>query len=248
MSIQSICSFISYQMGDYHSIFPSAASVLNHIFFVIGNGYDMDDETQSPIGIGDNHPIHLFPDFDKEETAKEMMPQWREYVEEKAEREEKMQRQLEDLYAKLGIEREDNWNKEEFIEEELAKYVFPEITPEDLTVESLYQQLVEEEKNPRRKKLNGEYEFVRPYPLSGDYSLVYSLDNKTPECVRGVALNLCIAWLKYLNKELDTGRVHKIGTSYSDEYWTTKHRDMIYELTVGELAQATTNGQTHPVD
>lgn len=242
MTIRSICSFISYQMGDYHSIFPSAASVLHHIFFVIGNGYYMDEETQSPIGIEDNYPIHLFPDFNKEEMTKEMMPEWKQYVKERVKREEENQRRMELLYEKLRIERVNNWNKEEFIKEELAKYVFPEITPENLTVESLYQQLVEEEKNPRRKKLNGEYEFVRPYPLSEDYSKVYLLGNKTPECVRGVALNLCIAWLKYLNKELDTGRVHKIGTSYSDEYWTTKHRDMIYELTVGELAQATING------
>ena len=248
MTIRSICSFISYQMGDYHSIFPSVASVLNHIFFVIGNGYDMDEETHSPIGIEDNYPIHLFPDFNKEEMTKEMMPRWRQYVEEQAGREEEMQRSMELLYEKLGKERGDNWNKDAFIEEEFAKYVFPEITPENLSVESLYQQLVEEEKNLRRKKFNGEYEFVRPYPLSGDYSLVYSLDNKTPDCVRGVALNLCIAWLNYLNGELDTGRVHKIGTSYSDDYWTTKHRDMIYKLTVGELAQATTNGQPPPVD
>ena len=220
-------------MGEYHSIFPSAASVLGHVFFTIGNGYDMDEETQSPIGIGDEHPIHLFPGFDKEEMSKEMMPQWRQYVEERAERKEGWELKLEELHRKLGKERECNWNKEAFIEGELAKYVFPDITPGDLSVDSLYQQLVNKENNPRRLDLGGEYEFVRPYPLCEDYSMVFGLSNRTPRCVKEVALNFCTAWLNYLNKELDVGRVYKVGTSYSDEQWTTRHRDMLHQLTIG---------------
>jgi hypothetical protein len=220
-------------MGEYHSIFPSAASVLDHIFFTIGNGYEMDEETQSPIGIGDRYPIHLFPGFNKGEMTKEMMPRWREEVEKRAEEEEKWELELEKIYKKVGKEWDRNWNKEAFIEGELAKYVFPEITPGDLSVESLYQQLVNEEGNPRRTEQGGEHKYVRPYPLSEEYSKVYLLSSKSPGCVRGVALNFCTAWLNYLNKELGTGRVYKVGTSYSDEQWTTKHRDMIYQLTVG---------------
>jgi hypothetical protein len=245
MAIQSICNFISYQMGDYHSIFPSAASVLDHIFFTIGNGYEMDEETQSPIGIGDKHPIHLFPGFNKEEMTKEMMPRWREKVEKRAEEKEKWELVLEKIYKKVGKERECNWNKDAFIEGELAKYVFPEITPEDLSVECLYQQLANEENNPMRIGLKIEHKYVRPYPLSEDYSKVYLLGNKTPDCVRGVALNLCTAWLNYLNKELDAGRVYKVGTSYSGEQWTTKHRDMLHQLTIG-LTTGLTTGINHP--
>jgi hypothetical protein len=96
---------------------------------------------------------------------------------------------------------------------------------------------VNEEENPIRKELGGEYEFVRPYPLSENHSLIYELNSETPECVMEVALNFCTAWLNYLNKELEVGRVYRDGTSYSDEQWTTKHRDMIQQLTVGELAQ-----------
>jgi|694.fasta_scaffold30978_13 hypothetical protein len=238
MTIQSICNFISYQMGEYHSIFPSAASVLHHIFFTIGNGYEMDEETQSPIGIGDRYPIHLFPDFNKEEMTKEMMPRWGEKVEKRAEEKEEWELELEKIYKKVGKERKDNWNKEAFIEGELAKYVFPEITPDDLSVDSLYQQLVNEEDNPMRTEHGGgdEYKYVRPYPLSDRYSKVYLLSSKSPECVRGVALNFCTAWLNYLNKELGAGRVHKVGTSYSDEQWTTKHRDMLYQLVIGLTA------------
>lgn len=236
--ITSICSFISFQMGEYHSIFPSVASVLNHIFFVIGNGYELDEETQSPTY--GNKPIHLFPKFNKEKMVKKMMPQWREYVEQRAKQREEFENDMKEMYEEMGEKRKSNWNKEAFIEKELAKYVFPEITPEHLTVESLYQQLVNEEENPRRKELGGEYEFVRPYPLSENHSLIYELNSKTPECVREVALNFCTAWLNYLNKELEVGRVYdgvgELG-GYSNLKWTTKHRDMIQQLTVGKLAQ-----------
>lgn len=140
---------------------------------------------------------------------------------------------MEDFYKTLGIEIESEWDKDEFIEKELAKHVFPDITPEDLTVESLYQQLVEEENNSMRKKFNGEYEYVRPYPISENYAMVYMLNEKTPKCVKEVVLNSCTAWLNYLNKEIEYGR---IGEGYSNLKWTTKHRDMIYQLTVQQLA------------
>jgi hypothetical protein len=223
-------------MGEYHSIFPSPASVLDHILFTIGNGYHIDEVTQSPIGIGDKHPIHLFPDFNKEEMTKEMMPRWREKVEKRAEEKEEWELELEKIYKKVSKERECNWNKDEFIEQELAKYVFPDITPDDLSVGSLYQQLVEEETQPMRRELSGEYEYVRPYPHSKDYSKVYLLSVKSPGCVREVAMNFCTAWLNYLNNEIECDRVYEEG-GYSNLEWTTKHRDMIYNLTVQQLAQ-----------
>ena len=65
----------------------------------------MDEETQSPIGIGDKHPIHLFPDFNKEEMMKEMMPRWREKVEKRAEEKEEWELKLEKIYKKLGKEK-----------------------------------------------------------------------------------------------------------------------------------------------
>jgi hypothetical protein len=234
-------------MGEYHSIFPSPASVLNHILFTIGSGYHIDEETQSPIGNEDKRPIHLFPKFNKEKMIKKRMPAWRQYIEQRAERGEETQKSMENLHKKLGKERQSNWNKEEFIKQELAKYFFPDITPEDLTIDNLYQQLVEEENNPRRNVLSGEYKYVRPYPLSERHSLVYELNDNSPGCVREVAMNFCTAWLNYLNNEIECDRVYEEG-GYSNLEWTTKHRDMIYNLTVQQLAQAVTTATTHSLN
>lgn len=231
MAIQSLCNFIAYQMGEFHNIFPRPERVLNHLLFTIGNGYDIDEETGSPVY--DEKPIHLFPPFNKEEMTRKRMPEWKRHIEKRAECNEKSYGEMEDFYKSLGIVIGSEWDKDEFIKGELAKHVFPDITQEDLTAESLYQQIIEEENNSMRKKFNGEYEYVRHYPLAENYSMVYMLNEKTPKCVKEVALNFCTAWLNYLNKEIECAR---IGDGYSDLEWTTKHRNIIYQLTVQQLA------------
>lgn len=74
-------------MGEFHSIFPRPERVLHQMLFTNGNGYYIDEETESPVY--DEKIIHLFPPFNKEEMTRARIPEWKRLIEERAECSEK---------------------------------------------------------------------------------------------------------------------------------------------------------------
>ena len=135
----------------------------------------------------------------------------------------------------------------------IAKHVFPDILPHDLSVEALYLQLKNDEQDPWRLMLvendmwlnereDSEYRYVRPYPLSKSCSRIFYLDENSPDSLLTVAYNFCMAWDKYLTEELDKGNYYKgteIYVGISSKERTEALRSAVREA-LAHVAGATT--------
>lgn len=205
----SICNAISYQMGEWPTVFETVSGYLNHLLFVIGNGVEIDEGTSSPLV--DGIPMHQFPAFDR--GAKQL---------------ENRERWLKDAQQRLGLSSD---RGEAIVEKELVKHVYPLVKPANLTRDAIHAQIAESLNHPRRKALlahskgkDNEYAYARPYPLNSSYSPAYGLTEKSPKGVIWVAREFCHAWFNYLTLDLETGNFYKgSDTSYSGEDWTRKH-------------------------
>ena len=125
--------------------------------------------------------------------------------------------------------------QEAYLAERCAIYGPVSVDDSHFTEESLYKDLTNAA--PNRDA------FLRPYPLSTDYSDIYHLNEQTPKWFLQIALNLCNAWIRFLTEDINNGNIYKepptplIGEQFinnTDDYanleWTTKHRDMLVEL------------------
>lgn len=221
--LHSICEACSYGMGDFPSLFPTPETYLEHLFFVIGNGCEIDEETSSPEVSG--HPIHLYPVFDREKAREGKKEDWTSRITWK-------NRYRNEVDEHLGREA----RPDDDLFKELEKHVFPNICPGELILSSFLSQIpkrIEDETRQRtikvrrnlRKNEDCEYRYIRPYPLSESYSLLYLLTGDSPQSVLWVAYNLASAWKIHLTDELEQGRTFE--NSYASKEWTEKHRDML---------------------
>ena len=73
--------------------------------------------------------------------------------------------------------------------------------------------------------------YLRPYPLSVEYSDIYNLNENTPKWFLEIALNFCNAWIAFLYEAIENNDFYVGADSdYADLNWTTKHCNMLVEL------------------
>jgi hypothetical protein len=185
----SIHNFANRQLCEYQGIFPTVVSLLDHVLFTIGNGYDIVD--------GMPHDGRLYINEWPELTP----AQWDMLIHECHAREDKTatsfaqydtsDRARADCAAQLVLDK--------------AQY-YPRTATDDMfTEEALFQQILQVAATMNEEKFSDRY--FRPYPLSEKYSDIYHLNTKTPKWFVQIALNLCNAWVRFLQQELDTGHV-----------------------------------------
>ena len=205
MTITNICQAISYEMGEWPTLFHTPAKFLNHLLFTIGNGYDLDELTNSFM-VGD-YFIHEFPIFNREKMREERLPFFIDDAKQSL-------RFKKVLCERAKIEyTEERFKKD--VDDMVAEHMYPYILPQDLTVESFYGQIKEDSKHPDRLRLfekdkDSPYRYVRPYPLSENFSDIFELNENSPKCLLTVAHNFCVAWSNYLKDELESGNYYKM--------------------------------------
>jgi hypothetical protein len=222
-NLHPICSAISLHIADWGwgRIDSLPSDVLNHWFFVIGNGIEIESGSFKPgsASIYSNKYVHEFPGFERlERNLPRLKKKWLAW-------ETNMQRMFLDSVSPDKIET--------LIQNRVNRHRLVRVEPEDLTAESILKQIERSLDDPRRMALGGEYLYARPYPLSEHHSNVYFLTEETPLNLLWVAQQFCEAWSIYLNRDLEEGRFFTSEQrSYADEEWTRKHAGMIGDLSV----------------
>lgn len=219
--MNNIHNFAARQLCQYHTIFPTTASLLDHLLFVIGNGYDFNTKTGMPKS--GKKDIDKYP---------EMTPAaWDKLITEC--------HQKEDHFAQQYRGRMDDDVINSMVEDNKTGYYARYTTDEMFSEDALYSDLLTTKADRAAQWLET---FYRPYPLSQNYSLIFDLNTTTPKWFVQIALNFCKAWVRFLDAEIATGNVYAgpptplvgsqfIGSvdDYANLVWTTKHRDIIAE-------------------
>jgi hypothetical protein len=242
----NIHNFVNRNMCEYALLYPTVASLLDHLLFTVGNGYDFDEDT-GMICYGHKR-IDQYPKITK--TG------WKKLI---AEGHAKERRWAED-FKRFG---DTSPIDEVRLAEECEKYKICEVDDSMFTEDALYAELVATQELRNKERFGDRY--LRPYPLSEKYSDVYNLNTNTPTWFVQIALNFCRAWVRFLNEELAAGHVWikpslrkkteeqlafekfaeevvdeilggDAGTpyvepesDYADLSWTTRHRDALVE-------------------
>lgn len=207
--MDNIHNFTNRAMCEYASIFPTVASVLDHLLFTVGNGYNI--YAGLPAESGSHFTIDCAPTMD--DLA------WIKLLDHCKEKERKWQL----------LSHGDDVGYLETCDADLAekykKYRRISVSETDFSEDALYNDL-------QKMKISSEDEFgvgcffVRPYPLSISYSHIYKLDKDTPKWFIQIAINLCNAWVRFLSESLDSGYVDS-KPGWDDAERTTRHRDML---------------------
>lgn len=211
MTILNICQAISYQMGEWPTLFHTPAKFLGHLLFTIGNGYDLDELTNSFMVGG--HFIHEFPIFDREKMREERLPFFIDDAKRSLRFKKELSERMDKEYTEEQLKKD--------VDDKVALHVYPYILPHDLTVKSFYEQIKDDKNHPVynnyhyrlrlfKKDEDSPYRYVRPYPLSENYSDVFELNKNSPKSLLTVAHNFCVAWSNYLKDELESGNYYKV--------------------------------------
>lgn len=236
--MNNIHNFVNRQLCEYQSIFPTVASLLEHLLFVIGNGYDfIDGMIVCDHRDGSNQDVRIdeFPEMTSEA--------WDQLIKKCHEKEAKFATQFAIEYGSRFADIFPARDHAADLAEKCAKYKSVAVNDSQFTEESLYADL---RNTAGERKQDEDYwgdeVLFRPYPLSTNYSDIFHLDEKTPAWFLQIALNLCNAWVRFLTEELEAGNVYKepptplegeqfigSGNDYANAEWTTKHRDMLVE-------------------
>lgn len=210
---KEIFNFANRKLCEYASIFPTTAALMEHLLFVIGNGYDVDLETGMIYERGGD-PITKSP---------KMTPKrWEKLI---AECKEKERGFLVSFYRDEPVD-------EKKLEARCEKYYVRNVDEYSFSEEHFLRSIRNEVRY--RKDSRWGSKFVRPYPLSEQYSDIYNLNDKTPAWLLKIAINLASAWATFLSEEIAAGNVAPDDTkSAEDGYatlsWTQKHCDMLKE-------------------
>lgn len=203
-------NFVSYITTEYKSLYPRTLNLMDQILFVIGNGYEFDDNKGIPVE-DNGQCIDSFPTL--------------------------TQLQIETFVAKCKVNEEQlirrysiGRTEEEILERikaECNNISYCTFSEQDFTEESFYSDMITQkqayESGKRWRK-----EYVRPYPFCEDFSLIYRLNKNTPKWFLEISRNFCNAWAQFLSEELDSGNVSE-SPDWSDAKNTTLHRDAIKE-------------------
>lgn len=212
---KEIYNFANRKLCEYASIFPDTATLMEHMFFVIGNGYEIDPET----GIFAERGGDLIT-----KSPKMTPKRWEKLIA------DCRQKEISFMQSYSQVETID----EAKLEARCQKYYPRYVDEYNFTEAHFYQSI----KHKARERLESRWgsKFVRPYPLSGNYSAIFKLDEKSPAWMVQLGYNLSKAWVKFLSEEIAQGHVApdtKENTSPEDGYatlhWTQKHLDMLKE-------------------
>jgi len=179
----NIHNFANRQLCEYQTIFPTVASLLDHILFVNGNGYYFNDKTGMIID-GNRRSIDQYPEMNDAE--------WDALIQSCHEKERRFAQE----YADRGISTDPA-----DLEADCAAYKRVAVDDSRFTAEALYADLC------AMRAAREEYSYVRPYPFSRGYADIYSLNENTPKWFVQIAVNFCNAWIRFLNEELENNNV-----------------------------------------
>ena len=187
--MNNIHNFANLKLCEYASIFPTVESLLGHLLFVIGNGYQFDSGS-GMLADEFNKKINQYPALTQSQCD-QLIAQCHQKV-----------RDFEEKFSRNGD------IDEEYIAKECSQYRVHDVTDRDFSTESLLADLHSrsEMHNRERGNFSGIY-YCRPYPLSEKYSRIFHLNSNTPTWFLQIARNLCDAWVQFLNHEIETNNL-----------------------------------------
>ena len=215
----NIHNFTNRQLCEYQSIFPTVAALLDHLLFTIGNGYDIRD---GMVCDGDGVPITEWP---------EMTPErWDALIADCHAKER-------DFAVRFSHGREID---EAEIAENCLRYQPVSIDDSVFTEDALYADLVKMQATRRADKSSwGDESWVRPYPLSERYSDIYGLNETTPAWFLQIALNLCNAWVRFLNEAIANNDVWTPPSTRPKKFQLSDEARSMLESLLDEIDTAT---------
>jgi hypothetical protein len=260
--MKNIHNFANRQLCEYNSIFPNVASLLDHLLFTIGNGYEFDDLIGLPYyqSRKDGRSIAGYP---------RMTPvQWEKLIKTCHDKECGWDNQHGNMFDDLDSEskivdaapeeekagiiaelaewrKKDKECREKRLADRLASYHPRSVTDADFTEEALYKQITELGSTFGDHYGSREY-FIRPYPLSKDYAKIYKLNENTPKWFIQIGLNLCKAWVRFLTEEIAADHVWKKLPKKVIDSTTDKLVEDIINEVIGDTLVDTTKDYPEP--
>lgn len=222
----NIHNFMNRQLCEYQSIFGSVGSVLDHLFFTVGNGYGVDSDSGMIVN------QYSTPAYMRIDEYPEMTPEvWAALMADCRKKEEGFAlRRYEntEFFSNMEIPLYEGMEFSEYVDWRMTRYKQVSVDDSMFTAESLYQELVK-----AQQEQSEEGRWVRPYPLSGDYSDIFHLNENTPVWLVQIAVNFCQAWIRFLTDEINNNNVwmYKEPNILDDD-------DAFFAELYGELAEA----------
>lgn len=188
----NIHNFANRQLCEYQSIFPTLASLLDHLLFTNGNGYTYDPE----------RGMMLYHDGKKEFYINEYPAmtdsRWDKLIASCHAKEQSFAKRFAGSAA-IDVEQ---------LAADCAKYRRVMVDDSMFSEEELYMQLNDMARTKAAESfMRGMESFVRPYPLTPGYADVFRLDERTPGWFLQIAFNFCSAWVKFLDDEIKHNHV-----------------------------------------
>jgi hypothetical protein len=247
--MNNIHNFTNRLLCEYQSLFPTVASLLDHLLFTTGTGYDVDYKT------GMIYDIKGIPIMDYPEII-----DWQELIANCHEKEKGYMERFTTSYDLENLNRMAERNQR--LLDDCAKYKPVSVDDSAFSEESIYNDL-KKMQQLKYDEYGNDRHWVRPYPMSGGYSNIFDLNENTPGWFLMIGLNFCKAWVRFLNEEIATENVwtkpipvpaeklpddieemlaevltmagaktstepyRALESDYADLTWTTRHRDVI---------------------
>lgn len=166
-----LSNFIASSKCKYPIIFDSNSDVLEHLLFVIGNGYHYDSGI-----IYDRDTGKSIYNIAGLSTPEEI-----------ARFEKSCHDMIKSSFNDKDLQRE--WMRNR-LQKELELSKFSPVESEDLKIECFINELVNKQNSVKYK--------VNPYPIS-DYSIIAKLDENTPTWLIALSFSYCSAWKNFLS-------------------------------------------------
>lgn len=199
----SVVNYIDYMMLKYPGIFPSPVRVLEHIFFVNGNGYKISKNTLCENSHPKMQPIETYIEkkvptllTDRKRVIVDCIAMsFGQHLQSSIHYHGKIY----DNTLSEHVEKEFKSTMKDF-----AYIDKPVITEVDLDIDSLRSQLIEynisvSDKLSRLSRMRGkDVEYSLPYPISKGYAICYEMNDKTPLWIVELCYNITFVYLEYL--------------------------------------------------
>lgn len=220
-TVHPLTAFIGRQLVEYSLIFPTTFQVIDHMFYVLGNGYDFDGVRfrTSSGRVVDNQQMltgtalrKFIDDINKKREAertnigtrlREMMARIRASLEEIAGTDPEAAKRLAEL---------------DLLDRNSTPLTITAIPYERASAEMLTLEALRADLGYHTDKRAPD-SFVRPYPFSldGNYGpLAFRIKSQAPQWLKQLCVDMHTVWVDALVSELDTG-------NYSDrDYYNSK--------------------------